>query len=210
MKKGEQKKVALVVVRTIQVLSSAIPAHKAMGFQVDSKINSMSAEAKALVEYHVGDKLKEIESETTKIIDEVKKPFVSELEKALESIEDEDEKTGMRKTADMKINAALNANEGYVKLREDEKAIWGTEVALDLKTIEIEPKDYDERFKEPKPIEFNGREITIDGYSALLQLITLGVIKVNWPKEADVENEAYVEGEADTVIKKLNKTVNKK
>lgn len=206
MKKGEQKKVALVVVRTIQVLSSAIPAHKAMGFQVDSKINSMSAEAKALVEYHVGDKLKEIESETTKIIDEVKKPFVSELEKALESREDEDEKTGMRKTADMKINAALNANEGYVKLREDEKAIWGTEVALDLKTIEIEPKDYDERFKEPKPIEFNGREITIDGYSALLQLITLGVIKVNWPEE----NKADVEGEADTVIKKLNKTVNKK
>lgn len=206
MKKGEQKKVALVVVRTIQVLSSAIPAHKAMGFQVDSKINSMSAEAKALVEYHVGDKLKEIEAETTKIVDAVKKPFVAELEKALESIEDEDEKTGMRKTADMKINAALNANEGYVKLREDEKAIWGTEVALDLKTIEIEPKDYDERFKEPKPIEFNGREITIDGYSALLQLITLGVISVNWPEE----NEADVYGEADTVIKKLNKTVNKK
>lgn len=210
MKKGEQKKVALVVVRTIQVLSSAIPAHKAMGFQVDSKINSMSAEAKALVEYHVGDKLKEIEAETTKIVDAVKKPFVAELEKALESIEDEDEKTGMRKTADMKINAALNANEGYVKLREDEKAIWGTEVALDLKTIEIEPKDYDERFKEPKPIEFNGREITIDGYSALLQLITLGVIKVNWPKEADEADEADVEDEADTIIKKLNKTVNKK
>ena len=81
---------------------------------------------------------------------------------------------------------------------------------FELKTIEIEPKDYDERFKEPKPIEFNGREITIDGYSALLQLITLGVIKVNWPKEADEADEADVEGEADTVIKKLNKTVNKK
>ena len=210
MKKGEQKKVALVVVRTIQVLSSAIPAHKAMGFQVDSKINSMSAEAKALVEYHVGDKLKEIEAETTKIIDEVKKPFVEDLEKSLVEIEDEEVKTDFRKKADIKINAALAIHEEYKKLREDEKAIWGTEVALDLKTIEIEPKDYDERFKDPKPIEFNGREITIDGYSALLQLITLGVIKVNWPKEADEADEADVEDEADTIIKKLNKTVNKK
>jgi len=206
MKKGEQKKVALVVVRTIQVLSSAIPAHKAMGFQVDSKINSMSAEAKALVEYHVGDKLKEIEAETTKIIDEVKKPFVEDLEKSLAGIEDEEVKTDFRKKADIKINAALAIHEEYKKLREEEKALWETEVSLDLKTIEIEPKDYDEKFKEPKPIEFNGREITIDGYSALLQLITLGVISVNWPEE----NEADVYGEADTVIKKLNKTVNKK
>lgn len=206
MKKGEQKKVALVVVRTIQVLSSAIPAHKAMGFQVDSKINSMSAEAKALVEYHVGDKLKEIEAETTKIIDEVKKPFVEDLEKSLVGIEDEEVKTDFRKKADIKINAALAIHEEYKKLREEEKALWETEVSLDLKTIEIEPKDYDEKFKEPKPIEFNGREITIDGYSALLQLITLGVISVNWPEE----NEADVYGEADTVIKKLNKTVNKK
>lgn len=177
MEKEEPREVEVSEIRTIQVLASVVPLHKAMGFRVDSQINSLAAHAKALIEYSIGEELTPIEESISKLSAEIAKPFQEQYEIDSSGLSDE-EKKALYGAIDQKMNRAIGENEDVMDLKIKESALWKKKIPLDLKTILIDDKEYDEKFKEAKPVNVNGRQILLDGYQCLLDLITIGVIKI--------------------------------
>jgi hypothetical protein len=209
MKKA--KKYLLSQIGQNQLWAFAIPKYKAMGFPVDSKLISLSAEMKAVIEYHIGDQLKEIKEAVTKIVDEVKKPFIDEFTYKSDDVTPE-MKQVLAAEADYNVNQALQKNDEYKKLVADEEELWKTEIETVINPIVIEMKEYDIKFGEPKQMEFEGRVLTIDGYDCLLQLVTKGVIVIDKPEEIAIDSSPEQEAEklAEGIERQLNSATVKK
>lgn len=177
-KMSDENKIKLSECRQIALLCAAIPStKKAMGFRVDSKLISLSEDLKAQIEYHIGDELKEINKKTKEIVEGIRVPLAKQFEAESEGLSDEDKKA-LEVNLNAKISRKIENDEDLKAIRTDEIALWEKEIERDITTIEIEEKDYDERFGEPKPVVFMEREFNVDGYDALLLLLQKGVLAI--------------------------------
>jgi hypothetical protein len=164
-------------VRDIAFFASAIPSHKAMGFKTDSDINSIAEEAKELIEYHIGEGLQENYDKVEVRLSVIKEPFLSELRESSEGKDDEEVKV-IETEINKRLNEAIFTDVELTALSDDEKKLWDKAIKDSLSTIEIENKEYAEKFSEPKKVALFRRELTVDGYMALLQLISKKIITI--------------------------------
>jgi len=162
--------------RDIAFYTSAIPAYKAMGFKVDSKITSMSALALAEIEYEIGGKLKDVKQEINEVIEPIKQPIIEKFNNDIED-KSKEEAEAIERVTNIELQKALLSNEKLTELRKKEDNLWSKEIASTIKPIEIEEKEYDKLFNsEPKEVSLFDFKLKLDGYSCLLQLITKKVI----------------------------------
>ena len=173
MKKKEKEKITLHELREDAVLSASIPQYRAMGFKVDSKITSVSAELVAIIEYAIGGELKDLNEQIQNKINSIRMPLIAEID--LEALSDS-EKAALYS----KVNSALIADKELSELKEKEAALWDREVDKEeVAIIEIEEKEYAEKFSvEKKEISILYKQYSIDGYQALLAMIARGYIVI--------------------------------
>jgi hypothetical protein len=158
-------------VKEILIQLSGIPSHKALGFTGDLAIKRLAQVAEKLIEYHIGDELEAVKSQVEAEIETIKAPFLQQYE----ALNDE-EKKAQEKPTNRAISAAITGSKTLKDLEAQEAALWAKEVDNELKPVAIEPKEYGELFKEPKSVTLYGATYTVDGYEALLSLITKDII----------------------------------
>jgi len=167
-----EKKGTMIDVREIAIRSTALPMYKAMGFKADSKIARLAAEAIALIEYKIGDDLKKISAELIDKVNEIKKDTFDEIEEGFDAL-DEDQ----RKVVIDKVNRLIDENQEVQELYKKESKIWKTEINMEFDSFEIEDKEYSEKIgDEHKTVQILGKEYTVDGYAALLTLVSMELI----------------------------------
>ena len=161
-------------------LASCIPPHKAMGFKTDSKLTKLAAESKALVLYHIGDELEDIEMKEQEAINTVKTPIQDEFLKLSPA-----EQKSSEKEFNKRIQDELFKSESLRGLVKKKAELWNKEVAFEAEPFEIEEKEYAEGFKEPKEVNLFGDKVTLDGYAALHELIVMKLITIKESETAE-------------------------
>lgn len=167
----QSKKVKLSFYRDVAIMATVIPMYrKAMGYRTDSKLVSLAADAKAQIEYEIGDKLEEIRDEVAARVKVISEPF----QKQASELRSDDPKI---REIDAQIRIAINSDDDMKAISQRETKLWEKEIKLDLDPVEIPMLDYSERFEqEVKNVWMFSRNHNLDGYQALLGLHTMGLI----------------------------------
>jgi len=173
MKITKEKKITLSELREIAIHATTIPSYKAMGFKVDSKISRLAAEVLALIDYKIGDDLKKIEPDFNQKVMQIRTSIFPETIDT-ESLS-ESESTSLAN----QFKKALAEDEDMIELNKKLEKLWSTEINNELDEIEIEEKDYSEKFKDERiNVHVLNRDYSVDGYSSLLALVTKNIITV--------------------------------
>lgn len=176
----EKKEIELSKLLHVAICAASIPHYRAMGFKVDSKINSMAKEAEAFIRYQIGDDLKALKEELNEGIEKIRKPFVDQFIIDGSGLTGQ-ELTDLEQKTNSNIGTAIKTDQELAELRKQlviaENKLWERVVKNEIDPIVIEDREYADKFSAAaEKVAILEREFTIDGYQALLDLISYGFI----------------------------------
>lgn len=154
-------------INQIAVYLKVVPLYKALGFEMDTKMSVAARKAFQFIKYHTEDKAAELNRKIVERQEELVGKIREEFNSKSDAFRTENGDSFRRK-----MNVILNADEEFKKLHTEKEDLFKQDLDYTFPVFEIEMKEYGEHFKGMKDVYMDNVKSEIDGYAALLDLIT--------------------------------------
>lgn len=151
--------------KELRIVTEAIVNSKALGVANDIKIKQLGKAAKDKIESEIGEDLKSIIEGVNTIRD-------GHIETAKKEATDE--------LVNAKFTKLMKEDEDILDLIKTERELWSNKIDFEFTPVKIRLKGHeDSNFSnEPSKIDYNGKEVTVNAYTAFLGLNEDGFITI--------------------------------